>query len=367
LISRCYRCGVILLLIALAGASCGQRVEEPRTSTSIPTAEFVGEQPLRLFFVRTYSEEDPWSNRIRTGVLERLAQLDYAQASQNLVLSEFALRAETLRDSVEIEDRATAAIQEIKEFNPDVVIVADDEAARWVIRGYPDPTLPFIFCGLNSSAWEHGLSRPNVTGVLERTYPLQTVHLASAMKGQVPEKVLFLSDESIASTSEGEEVRAALLDAENALVEETVLHQTNDWEAWQTFVLEKASTFDVLLLGYFKNLVNDYGDHIPERTVLRWTLGNSSIPVFGLQLNTNEGGAVGGLAVSGYAQGQEAAELAVEIFRGTEPASLSHRVPGYNVLVVNLVAARYWDLDVPLELLIGARIERNFPIALGGE
>lgn len=364
--SRLYRRCVLLLLVALVGASCSLNVQEPNTPTSIPTAE-VGGQPFRLFLVRTYSEEDSWSNRIRTGVLERLAQLDYAQASQNLVFSEFALRAETLRDSVEIEDRVATAIQEIKEFNPDVVIVADDEAARWIIRRYPDPTQPFVFCGLNTRAWEYGLSRLSVTGVLETTYPLQTVYLAGAMEGRLPEKVLFLSDESIASTAESEEMRTTLLSAEDVAIEEFVSNQTSDWEDWQALVLEEAGTFDLLLLGYFKNLVNDDGDYIPERTVLQWTLENSPTPVFGLQLNTSEDGAVGGLAVSGYTQGQEAAELALEIFRGAEPASLSHRIPKRNVLVVNVVAARYWDLDVPLELLIAARIERNFPIAVGGQ
>jgi hypothetical protein len=39
----------------------------------------------------------------------------------------------------------------------------------------------------------------------------------------------------------------------------------------------------------------------------------------------------------------------------------------HNVLAVNVAAANYWDLDVPVEFLIAARVERYFPIALGGQ
>jgi len=358
-----------LLLIALVTTFCGCNGALRPASTPTPVSTVVADasQPLRLFFVRTYAEENAWSNRIRTGLLENLAKSGYDQAAQNLTFSEAAIGAGTLRDTEQLQKRIADIITEIQTFGPDVVIVADDEAARQVIRGYPDPTQAFVFCGLNGGTWEYGLSRPNVTGVIETTYPLQTIRLSATMMGYEPDSVLFLSDTSIASATTNDQVASVLLDEEVSPVREFVGQQTESWEAWQRFVLEEADDFDILMLGYYGNLTDENGEHIPGITVLAWTLQNSSVPVFGVQLNTIDGGGVGGLVVSGYEQGQAAAELALQVVQGAEPNSLAYRIPERNVLAVNVVAARHWDLEIPLELLTAARVERYFPVALGGQ
>ncbi len=364
----CRRWGFVygLLLAILALSACNVGPDEPRrTPRPITAVEEAG--PLRLFFVRTYGQEDPWSNRVRTGILERLAQSGYDRPSQTLVFSDYALDIGTVTETARLKTRAAAVMEEIRAFDPDVVIVADDEGARQVIRGYPDPNQPFVFCGLNGSAWEHGLSRPNVTGVLESVYPLQTVRLAATMAGRGPEDVLFLSDRSIASDTTMNQLPLVLLDDEFAPVKTVVRRQTSSWSAWQTSVLEEADDFDMVLLGYYGSLLTEEGEHLSRSTVLRWTLEHSSVPVYGLHLHTVDGGAVGGLVVSGYEQGRRAAEMALEIYQGASPGSLSHRTPERNVLAVNVAAARYWDLDVPLEMLVSARVERYFPIALGGQ
>lgn len=361
------RLAFVVLMIALSSTACGNLVPSTPTPTPASSAAVDAEQPLRLFFVRTYAEENAWSNRIRTGILEKLAKSGYDQAAQNLIFSEAAIGADVLKDAERLQSRVADIIAEIQAFGPHVVVVADDEAARQVIRGYPDPTLPFVFCGLNGRAWEYGLSRPNVTGVIETTYPLQTVRLGAKMMGYEPRSVLFLSDTSIASVTANDQIALALSDEEVSPVREFVGQQTDSWEAWQKLVLEDAEDFDILMLGYYGNITDENGEHMPGITVLHWTLQNSPVPVFGVQLNTIDGGGVGGLVVSGYEQGQAAAELVLQILQGAEPDSLAYRIPERNVLTVNMVAARYWDLEIPLELLVAARVERYFPVALGGQ
>ena len=357
-----------VLLLALMLTACAQAPEAPPpTPTLPPTVEPDAERPLRLFFVRTYGEEDIWSNRIRTGILERLGQAGYDRTFETLVFSEYALDIGTVTDTVQLSARVDAALEEMVGFEPDVVIVADDEGARRVIRGYPDPIQPFVFCGLNGSAWEHGLSRPNVAGVIEMAYPLQTVRLAATMISRDPDDVLFLSDASIASDAATDLLTATLLDDARSPVEELVSRQVGTWPAWQTVVLEETDDFDMLLLGHYSGLVDENGTSVSGQTILQWTLEHSPTPIYGLQLNTIDGGAVGGLVVSGYEQGRAAAELALDIFHGASPDSLPHTQPQRNVLAINVAAARHWDLNVPLDLLVAARIERHFPIAVGGQ
>ncbi|MEK9149809.1 MAG: ABC transporter substrate binding protein, partial [Candidatus Desantisbacteria bacterium] len=54
------------------------------------------------------------------------------------------------------------------EFKPDVVIAADDNAAKYIIAAYyKDAKLPLVFCGLNWDASVYGMPYTNVTGMVE--------------------------------------------------------------------------------------------------------------------------------------------------------------------------------------------------------
>ncbi len=356
--------GLILgLTVALVGAGCGQVSPTPAPDM---TSETVIDQPFRLFLVRSYGDTDPWSNRVRAGILEKLAQSGYDQTLETLILEEFALQAERLTDAAEIEMQVEAAIQSIQEFNPDVVILIDDEAAHWLINAYPDAQ-KFVFCGLNSTSWEQEFDRSDVTGVLEIPYPVETVRVAESMMRRPPNSVLLLTDASMAGVAEAATVQEILADTAAHPVEELLVYHTDEWQEWQRIILEEASAVDLVLLGHHSTLQDAAGEPVLKTAVLEWTLDNSSEPVFGLRLNTISNGAVGGLAVSGYEQGRRAAELALSVLHGEAPSSLPVRGSEHNVLAVNIAAANYWDLDVPVEFLIAARVERYFPIAAGGQ
>ena len=63
---------------------------------------------------------------------------------------------------------ARKAVSLINAFKPDVVIAADDNASRYVIKPYfKDATLPIVFCGLNWTAEEYGYPYNNATGIVE--------------------------------------------------------------------------------------------------------------------------------------------------------------------------------------------------------
>jgi len=74
-----------------------------------------------------------------------------------------------------MEKTGLEAKQLIDSWKPDIVITADDNAARFVIQAhYKDSTIPFVFCGVNWTADEYGFPYSNVTGMVEvaPVYPL---------------------------------------------------------------------------------------------------------------------------------------------------------------------------------------------------
>jgi ABC-type uncharacterized transport system substrate-binding protein len=75
---------------------------------------------------------------------------------------------DTKRRPSEAQQQALAAKAIIESWQPDIVITADDEAAKYLIQPYyKDHKLPFVFCGLNWTAKEYGFPYTNATGMIE--------------------------------------------------------------------------------------------------------------------------------------------------------------------------------------------------------
>ncbi|MCU7844476.1 MAG: hypothetical protein KZQ93_11620 [Candidatus Thiodiazotropha sp. (ex Monitilora ramsayi)] len=72
------------------------------------------------------------------------------------------------KDEASIKQAALSAKAIIDEWQPDVVITADDNAAKYVIATYyRDASIPFVFCGINWSIEEYEFPYTNTTGIVE--------------------------------------------------------------------------------------------------------------------------------------------------------------------------------------------------------
>jgi ABC-type uncharacterized transport system substrate-binding protein len=67
-----------------------------------------------------------------------------------------------------LKQRALEAKAIIESWRPDIIITADDEAAKYLVQPhYKDNRIPVIFCGLNWTAAEYGFPYNNATGMIE--------------------------------------------------------------------------------------------------------------------------------------------------------------------------------------------------------
>lgn len=66
------------------------------------------------------------------------------------------------------QKKALEAKALIESWQPDVIIAADDNASRYLVKPYfRDAKLPIVFCGVNFSVKEYGFPYKNVTGIIE--------------------------------------------------------------------------------------------------------------------------------------------------------------------------------------------------------
>lgn len=339
---------------------------------------------LRLFWVNSYAPDDPWSREIQMGIWEELANVGISE--NNLIWGAFHLdvmryanlcddepgvspSVEDLLESDPIIAVADAAIAAIVEFQPDIVIVSDDEAALTVIPRYPDPNMRFVYCGVNGDPEVYNLVRPSVIGVVEEMRPLQTIEMARAFMPEA-KTFLLLSDMSYTSQVSIEAIQREL--QETSLQEDgmpvqadVLIRSTGQWEQWQEVVHTDGLKADCIVLIGYPVLENQDGERLTGEEVMAWMLLNTPVPVFALSDLAVIDGAIGGLVVSGYNQGAMAVERILRIIQGTHPSAVSPYVTGHNLLSMNLAAARFWNLQIPITFPIAARVYEDLPVWQG--
>ncbi len=352
------RCGVLIVLLGLLGA-CGM----PSTATpsdSSPTAPPV--DPLRLLWVGSYASDDVQSIQVESGIVEALSAHNYNLVDGTLEWEVVHLNLKPYAAIADIVARGTIANAAIRDFQPDVVIVSDDEAIRGVISPSSDPNRMFVYCGLAGDPREYNLIRPNVIGVLETASPAQTLEIARAF---VPDarSYLILSDDSLPS-------KDMTLDAYRELSRlypdlKTSFWITENWLVWQETVL-KATNVDFIVLVSSNYVWDNQGGYVEQEELMAWMLANSPVPVFSMSDLSVVNGAVAGLVSGGYDQGWAAGQIAARIARGAHPSSIQADAFVHNRLVMNLAAARHWNLSIPIAFPLAAHVYRTLPEEQGG-
>lgn len=114
----------------------------------------------RCLFVSSYHHGYAWSDGVEAGLR---AVLD-----GKCEVRQFDMDTKRRKSEADKQAAAREAKSIIEDWRPDVVITADDNAARYLIKPfYRDHRIPFVFCGVNWTVDEYGFPYTNVTGMIE--------------------------------------------------------------------------------------------------------------------------------------------------------------------------------------------------------
>lgn len=143
----------------------------------------------KIIYVDSYSIDFPASHSMRMGI-ERV--LD----KTGVALQVFEMDTKRNPEEAFIKQTALKAKQRIERLQPDVVIVSDDNAAKFLLKPYfKNAALPFVFCGINWDASIYGLPYENTTGMIEVALVSEIHrHLKKYAKG---ERVGFLGGDRL--------------------------------------------------------------------------------------------------------------------------------------------------------------------------
>jgi ABC-type uncharacterized transport system substrate-binding protein len=258
----------------------------------------------RIFYVNSYHIGYGSSDDVMAGINETIA-------GKNVEIKTYFLDAKRKTSDSAIMQSVNIALLEMEQFNPDVLVVSDDNAVRDLIVPYFNNTaLPVVYCGVNWSAAQYQLGE-NVTGMLE-VLPLREMLTEVISNYPETKKLAVLSENSLS-----EQNNRTLLDTlYRNLGLEVTYYFANDFSEWKRYFMEASKSVDLFYIptnGAIKNW--------NEEEAKVFVFENLKIPVVTCD-DFMMPYAVFGLTKIAKEQGEWAAETVLQILDGKKPGEI---------------------------------------------
>ncbi|MEI6415537.1 MAG: hypothetical protein WCP34_14925 [Pseudomonadota bacterium] len=265
---------------------------------------------------------------------------------------------------------AISARKAIEDYQPNVVIGVDDDAHELALKFFANnPRVRIVYAGINGQVTPYGYDvADNVTGILERK-PLKAIRdvameIARHRGITTPVRILHLGDSSGSVQRDAEWMDA--FDWHPAIFAGSQLVAT--WQDWQKAVEEAPRRADILVVTNYRHLSSSRQDLNPEshdlisyKGILPWTEAHSAIPLIGTNVFNVEDGAGLALGTSPYEQGEESAEMAVDIIENhRSPKTLPPRSSEQFIVAERQEILIRRGLDLPAVYEAFARATDNF-------
>lgn len=266
-----------------------------------------------VLVISSYHREYPWDN-------------DYLNAIHT-VLGEHNQIEEAFLDTKrlhpdEFEASADRALAITERVQPDVVILGDDNALKFMVPRLEPLAIPMVFLGVNSHPDEYGFGHvTQLTGVLERPlYRQQVRHLRKVLSQR--DRFLILMDDSPTmrfavteawGTQRTIEIQGSILDIVN----------TNQADEWLEAVRTAQEQYDAVIFGTYHTIRYSDGSYAEPDDLMALAYADSQVPLFAFwDFLVGPGMAAGGYVLAGYDQGLAAARKADLILRGMPVSSV---------------------------------------------
>jgi len=348
-----------------------------------PAPAFSKEAKNRILVVSSYHPEYAWSQEtnkgfsaamLKNGYFDNIDQIDaytkndYVETSR-AIISKMWMDSKRKSSTQEMEEISKKIYKTTSDFKPDLILLGDDNAAKYIGTLFVDSQTPVVFWGVNNTPVKYGLvdniEKPghNVTGVYQSGYYSESMEL---LKELVPgaETFAILSDNTSTGRSHVKKIQYLAKNGNLPMkLVETVL--TGNYEEWKNKALELQNRVDAFFIAQYSALTDKTNSYVPTKEVNRWYTENISIP------ETTFGGFVkeGMLCAAddpGYNQGYEAAEIAHDILaNGADPATYPARTPTRGSLVVNKQRAKQLGIKLTDDMGIEEYVEGA--VAKGGK
>lgn len=293
----------------------------------------------KVLYINSYHSGLVWSDGIENAI-----KLEFIKSKMTIDLEVFYMDTKRITDESYKKEIAKKAKKLVESYKPDVLIVSDDNAMKYVVVTYfMEANFPIVFCGVNDSSKKYGMPVKNITGMEEVQLIKKIVdNLKKYSNGM---KVGLLDGDVLSA-----KLIADFIDNElNQKVEKRLVSSINDWK--KSF-LELQEKVDIILIGSnsgikdFTKNEQDIKTFIVENTKV--PTGTWSIPSYGLALLS--------FVSKPDEQGQWAAKTALEILNGKKVEDIKIVRNKEARIFINATLAKKLNIIFPFDLIDYAEI-----------
>jgi ABC-type uncharacterized transport system substrate-binding protein len=259
----------------------------------------------KILIIESYHSEFVWDQNYIRGIKSVL--------KNDFDLFYFQMNTKRLPKNT-YQERADQAWELFQDINPDLVILGDDNALKYLSMHFSQTTTPVIYLGINNNPRNyHFQNSKNITGVLERPLIKRAISTVAQLLPQKVTRILLMFDNSQTSNTVFEEVFSSNTQISISGIQ-VEIRLIGNWETWKNKLLSADNNYDAVFFGLYHTLTDEDNNHIPAEQVLLWSAENTPIPPFGFwDFSIGQDKAIGGLVHFGSEQGKLAAEIAKEI------------------------------------------------------
>ncbi|MBW3695867.1 hypothetical protein EK599_09180 [Vibrio sp. T187] len=297
-----------------------------------------------MVFIHSYHFAYPWVQEYREGFLGEIDGFnihDFQMDTKRRPVEDFEGIADEAWDFIQIK-------------KPDVVVVSDDNALKYLGPRLTKSRIPTFFLGINANPRQYVSMTANISGVLERPLLKRSVHMISKLQPDA-KKVKVMMDgaatsHAILSTSFTNKLKQVINGVE---VDAYLIDSMEGWREHTKNASEEG--YDALIIANYAALKNNQGKHFAMEDVSRWTSSNTPVPLYAFwNYSVGEGKAIGGLAISAVEQGIEAAKQVQRyVDSGIMPVITT---PKKGALVFSESELDRWKIKVPQEILMRSEL-----------
>lgn len=320
----------VLFLLALCPLSTG---------FSAATTPAKSDGSRKCLYLSSYHQGYEWSDSIQASIEKTL--------EGHCELIQIDMDTKRRKSPEDVFAAVNHAIKVIEDWQPDVVITSDDNAAKHVLAPhYRDADLPFVFCGINWTLEEYGLPYSNATGIVE-VAPVRTMleTAISISKGDLDKdgnnnegsrtlRALYIGASTL---SEKKNFNRIELETEELNLNITAKF-TPHFQHWEK-ALSSSNNYDFIILGSNAG-IEAWDDQRAGKAAISLTKGISVTNHKWMMPYTTLG-----FTKIASEQGNWAANAAITILNGSIPADIP------------VASNKKWDLWVNQEILNQTQID----------
>lgn len=324
-------------------------------------------KPFHILIVQSNEKGLGVGSDMEKEMLAELARNDFVEGD-NLKICRFYMQTRrTYRTPKQVYQRGQAALEKVKQVNPDLVIVLEDTAVKEVMLPLVDSSYPVLFGGVHLPPEKYNKAkrfmvsrvRPghNISGVTGEYQYEKTMQVAHFALPQAKNIVLITGSGTFWQDDMQkilEKKAAACMSKCNFT--SVRIESASTLKEFKQLVLKNNSDPDVDVISAVSpvGLVREDGTVSPLSETLSWLFAHQAKPGFTFCDNWVQYGYLLAAAIDFEITGRQLGQMAVRVLRGANPGDLPIQSPKAQYITVNLARARQLGTELPVEILEAA-------------